>query len=626
MLQLKHESLGRTDTFEDTFQRLRDDEELYDSAILRIRDKQGVLRPLDWNFAQRFVTEKLNAQWEREGRVRAVILKARQEGVSTRVAGRFFRKTNLWAGYKSLILADSLPRAEAIFGIYERYHKNLPPELQPVVTTRAAKRALAYAHDSEIAVRPASDKDAGRAETIRQLHASEIAFWPASTQRDVWVSATSAVPEYGSEIIVESTPKGAGGLFYELWEDATTPGTGWIAIFLPWWIHEEYDTAYEGRPPLPDEIEAIATNPDAFEKNALGEGIPWEGKHFVLPLSRLVWRRRKIINQFGGDPDTLGEDATREFQQEFPATAEEAFISSGAMYFDEERVRDLAQKTKDPIMTGKLVENFLELDGKKIRTVTFQESRRGFIRVWEKPTPLPERPKAGQKYVLDHYTIGCDTAEGKLVVKAESKEGSTNRDDRDYSAGAVVTVPPRGGAPRLVATIHGWIPADVLAKQLALLGEWYECGSQFDVPPTKRIPAKVGVESNHASGQRVLNYMKDVLHYANMYWQRTFNTRTNTFEPKIGWRTDERSRDILLDTLGELIRYSRIVIPDAQTVKELGQFVYNKLGKPEHLEGAHDDRVFALALAVMMALKEHRHAVTAPPKTPAEIEEMTGAI
>jgi hypothetical protein len=618
-----HEPLGQADTFQDTFQRLRDDEELYHLACLKIRTKEGELVPLKWNFAQRYVSRKLAEQWKAHHRVRAIILKARQEGVSTLTAARFMRSLNLYSGVKALVIADSLERAGAVFSIYERFDLNLPHELRPEVLGQAARRSLRYAHDSEVSVRPASDKDAGRAQTTHKLHATEIAMWPISTQRDTWVSATSAVPDYGSEIIVESTAKGAGGLFYELWNKAVDPASGWLAIFLPWWIHEEYDAGYgEHNPsPMPDELEAIATTPDEFEKTALAAGIPWEGKNFVLPLSRLVWRRRRIVTQFGGDPVTLGEDATRDFQEEFPATAEEAFIASGALYFEEARLRELAQKVRDPIKQGKLVEEHIKVGDQTIKVVTLQENKRGFIRVWEEPQVVPEKPP--KDFVLSHYTIGADTAEGKLTVKQEST--STLKEDRDYSAGAVVSVPPRGGAPGLAATIHGWIPADIFAKQLALLGEWYECGGPADKPvSTRRAPAKLCVESNHASGQRVLQYLKEIIRYPNVYWQRTFNTRTDTFEPKIGWRTDERSRDILLDGLGELIRKSQIIVPDPDTVRELGQFVYGKDGKPGALDGAHDDRVFALALAIQMALKEHRHAVTSAPPSWETIQAVTG--
>lgn len=618
--------LGNDDTFYQTFKRLQEDDELYEVACLKIRDKDGRLIPLKRNAAQRLVAERIRRQMEETRRVRAIILKARQEGVSTWTAAHFFQDLNLEAGVKALVVADEIPRAEAIFSIYERFHDNLPTELQPTIAGRSSRRSLRYEHDSEIAVRPASDENAGRAQTLHKFHASEIAFWPESTQRGIWVSAMSAVPDFNSEVIVESTPKGAGGLFYELWEKTEDPRSGWIGIFLPWWIHEEYVAGYGmSEPPMPHETDSIITNPDPLEKQALTDGIPWEGKNWVLPMERLVWRRRKIVEQFGGDPDTLGEDATREFQQEFPATAEEAFIAAGAMYFDDARVRDLANQTEEPVKIGKLVESYTEIDGKQVKLVTFQENQRGMVRIFEEPQKQPLDKKAPDGFVMRHYAIGADTAEGKLVVKSESRDQSTKRDDRDYSAGAVVTVPKPGHAPKLVATIHGWIPGDIFAKQLALLGEWYECGGPHDVPPTRRERARLAVENNHSSGQRVLFHLKDVLKYGGkLYYQREFNTRTNQFEKRIGWRTDERSRDLLLDTLGEHIRRSGIIIPDKRTVKELGQFVYGKDGKPGAMEGAHDDTVFALALALQMALKEHRHAVTESTLSWEQIMEMNG--
>lgn len=601
-MKLMHDALGQVDTFVDTFERLREDEELYDLSCLKIRNKEGALVPLAWNFAQRFVNGKLDEQLKSDKRVRAIILKARQEGVSTKVAARFFRHANLWSGRKGLILANAIENAEAIFSIYERYHNNLPPELQPEITTKATRRSIRYAHDSELSIRPASDKDAGRAQTIHDLHCSEIAFWPLGQQRDVWVSANQAVPEYGTEIIVESTANGAGGLFYELWENTQRPGSGWIGIFLPWWIHEEYDCTPE-YPVAHDELELIANNPDDFEKQSLSDGIPWEGENYVLPLSRLVWRRRTIINRFGGDPVTLGKDATRDFQQEYPATAEEAFIASGATYFDEDEVRNLARETREPTRIGRLVET-RDDDGAK--QVAFQDSQRGFVRIWAEPNPE------------GHYVLGADTAEGKLVATRRSADPAANEaGGRDYSCASVVRIRRRdeeGPRIELVATIHGQLVSDVLAKQISLIAEWYSCGGPKDKPvPTRIDPIKVTVENNHASGQRLLQYLKDILHYKNIYWQREYNTRTKQFQPRIGWRTDDKSRDVLLDSLGELIRKRQAAVPDADTVRELGQFVYNDQGKPGAIDGAHDDRVFGLALATWTGLNEHRHAGTNMP-------------
>lgn len=598
-----HEQLGRSETLLQTMARLREDRYLYSQAVLRIRNKAAELVPLAPNFAQRYVEERLEEQKRSTGRVRAVVLKARQEGVSTWTAGRFFHQTHLWAGSKALIIADALDRAQAIFGIYERFHTELPEDLKPELRSRGARRLLAFAHDSEIGVRPASDKDAGRAQTIRFLHCSEIAFWPELTQRDVWVSAMQAVPDQGSEIIVESTANGAGGLFHELWQLTLKRGSGWIGIFLPWWIHEEYDANEKTGLPTQEELDGIAAHPDDFEEQALTEGIPFDGENVVLPLSRLAWRRRTIVERFGGDPVTLGRDATRDFQQEYPATAEEAFLISGATFFDEEALRRLARKTRKPDLTGNLVERFVRnQDGMVEKHIELQGSRRGLVEVWERPQPG------------EHYALGVDTVEGKLVQKARVTSDAAEQEagGRDYSSVSVYRLASKERPRALVATIHGQPAIDILARQIAFAGEWYQCGGKAE--KVTRDWALVGVESNHSSGQRLLEYLKDILKYKRMYWQREINTRTKQFERRIGWRTDERSRWILLDSLGELIRKDLIEIPDPNTVRELTTFVFDDNGKPQAAEGTHDDRVISLALASLMGDREHRHAADFSPR------------
>jgi len=123
----------------------------------------------------------------------------------------------------------------------------------------------------------------------------------------------------------------------------------------------------------------------------------------------------------------------------------------------------------------------------------------------------------------------------------------------------------------------------------------------------------VMVESNHASGQRVLEYLKDIIKYRKLYWQREVNTRTHKFERRPGWRTDQRTRIILLDALAEAVRKGAIRCPDRDTIREMTTFVIWEDGKPAGEEGCHDDRVIAFALA-FLAQREHRHISNLRPK------------
>ena len=240
----------------------------------------------------------------------------------------------------------------------------------------------------------------------------------------------------GPRSIVESTAKGAGGLFHELWEETQKKGAPWLGIFLPWWIHEEYEAV-----PTKAELDAIEQGADDFELQAMSEGIPYEGQKFVLPLSKLAWRRRAISEKFGGDPLTLGQDATRDFQREYPATAEEAFLMSGACFFDEDQLRRMTMKTADPILVG----NMKEKDD--LRPIRLEETARGRVSVWEKPDP-----KA-------HYVIGADTATGKEVEtrRISSSDASRESGGRDYSCAVVLRVTEDGKRSTRTSCYASWV-------------------------------------------------------------------------------------------------------------------------------------------------------------------------
>src|SRR5437764_327824 len=107
------------------------------------------------NFAQRFVHRKLGEQLERDRRVRAIILKARQEGISTLVAGRNFRRMHLDLHKRAAVIADKKERASDLFSIYARFDENLPPHMRPKRRSRARGRQLEYEHDCLLKVETA---------------------------------------------------------------------------------------------------------------------------------------------------------------------------------------------------------------------------------------------------------------------------------------------------------------------------------------------------------------------------------------------------------------------------------------------------------------------------------------
>jgi hypothetical protein len=204
--------------------------------LLKIRDKRGSLRNLMLNRAQ--------LEMERRSTNRNIVLKARQLGVTTYVAARFFISTISREGTLSVQVAHDQRSAEEIFRIVHRFVDNLPKALREgaLVTSRANVRQIVFPMmDSEYRVETAADPNAGRGLTIQNLHCSEVARWPRDVAETL-ASLRAAVPLDG-EIFLESTPNGAGGVFYDEWQHAGA--TGYTQHFFPWWWDPSYRRSVE---------------------------------------------------------------------------------------------------------------------------------------------------------------------------------------------------------------------------------------------------------------------------------------------------------------------------------------------------------------------------------------------
>ncbi len=102
-------------------QRLKDDLPHYAAKCLKIRTKAGRIRHLKLNAVQRFIHDRLEAQKHETGRVRALILKARQPGVSTYVAARFYWQVTHGRGRRAFILSHREQATANLFAIAKRF-------------------------------------------------------------------------------------------------------------------------------------------------------------------------------------------------------------------------------------------------------------------------------------------------------------------------------------------------------------------------------------------------------------------------------------------------------------------------------------------------------------------------
>lgn len=294
---------------------------------LKIRDKTGNMVPLVFNQAQLHLHTLLEAQKAKRGFIRAVVLKGRQQGVSTYVAARFFQQTLLGRGATTFILSHEAKSTDALFSMTKRYYDNLPKGLAPDLDT-ANKNQLKFAGTmSEYTVGTAGSEDVGRSMTIKHLHMSEVAFYDHTDSLETGLmQAVADMP--GTEIIIESTANGMGNMFHERAMKAQA-GLGLDQlVFIPWYWQKEYRLT----PPA-------GFTPDEKETELMGA--------YGLDLEQIYWRRMKIETTKGG---------LWTFQQEYPFTPDEAFLMSGERFFQKEdliRARQYkGQHLKAPVIMG----------------------------------------------------------------------------------------------------------------------------------------------------------------------------------------------------------------------------------------------------------------------------------
>ena len=106
--------------------RLYTDFEFYSKSALKIRTKEGDVQPLKLNPAQAILQKAVEDQLAAEGKVRIIILKARQQGLSTYVGGYLYFSVSQRAACKSMVITHHSDSTRALFDMTKRYHENCP--------------------------------------------------------------------------------------------------------------------------------------------------------------------------------------------------------------------------------------------------------------------------------------------------------------------------------------------------------------------------------------------------------------------------------------------------------------------------------------------------------------------
>ena len=435
--------------------RLRDDFKLYARNCLDIRTKDGDIKKLAINKAQAILDTAIDKQLAALGYVRIIILKARQQGLSTYVGGRMYHGVTHRKGAKALVLAHNADSTRALFEMVQRYHQNLPDALRPS-TKYSNKKQLTFDRlDSAYVVATAGGDAIARGETFTHIHASEMAFWPKSSASGIWNGLAQSMGKVpGTALFIESTANGVSGLFYDLWRGAEDGTNGYVPVFIPWFLEDGY------RVPAP------AGFTRTLEEDAVAE-IAARDWDIALDDDQLQWRREKIA-----------ETSRDQFKQEYPATPSEAFLTSGRPVFNPEQLAQLLDVAPDPDHCPRLSLTLGEWD---------RNPRGELVEYW------PHDPH-------ERYCIGADVAAGirggdwsvAHVLDSKKRQVAVWRGHviPDYFADVLDALGKRYNQARLAVenNNHGVLTAHRLAKDLNYENLFYTIQVDKDVDKELRVP------------------------------------------------------------------------------------------------------------------------------------------
>lgn len=527
----------------------------YIENFLKIRDKKSQLIPFELNNAQSIVMDIIE-KCEEEGKLkRFLVLKARQMGLSTLFEGLIFHDTSNNKFKNSLIVAHEEPASQNLFNMSKLFYEELPDVIRPMKKYSNGK-VLAFESPendekikaknpglrSKITIATAGAGEVGRSATYHNIHASEVAFFPNA--RTTMLGLLQSVPdEMNTLVVLESTANGVGGYFYEMWQNATKGNNEFIPIFLPWFIDETYTRDFRSEAQREQFIEEIMTVTQDNDGNEVRSYERELMERHDLTFEQMFWRKYTIENKCEGD-ELL-------FMQEYPATPEESFISSGRPVFPISALKKYQTITKEPLRTGYLRED-------ESGNVSFIEDPSGYISIWQEPV-------YGKT-----YSIGADVAEGLS--------------HGDYSCAMVGD----DDTFDVVAQWHGHIDPDLFGMELIKLGRYFN-------------NAYIGCERNNHGLTTLTTIKKE--EYWNIFFTKTYDKISDKQSQKIGWETNSRTKPFMIDKLREYIREHYLGVYSDLAISEMFTYIIEDNGSTNAQEGSHDDTVVALAIMLQLMLE-----------------------
>lgn len=536
-----------------------EDPTLLIELVYVIDDKKGNTVPFFLNEAQKIVRARMLAKWKQGLPFRAIILKGRQQGISSFITCVQEAMGITRRNFKGYTVADEDKSTQNLFEKAKSYYRPLPPQLKPTEKYNS-KKEFRWAKDDGTGMNSSwgiatagvnRDGRVGNSFTIDFLHASEVAWWK---NIDKTLSGlTDACTPYAN-IILETTARGYNE-FYERWQKAVSGKSEYEAIFIPWYIQKEYEREFPDAQTHEDFLTDIEfSNRKIFRLlKSYKQNIP------EMTDEKLWWYYRKYV-------DDKNEDLA-EMQQEYPTYPEEAFQTSGNPVFNLETVQEKLLFVKNNVRP------IAAYNAIPITKNTNLISERVQFRYEEVPITDEDPWPNADIYVFEEYrpdtvyVLGADVAEGL--------------EHGDYSSASIFPIDTWQQAVQ----INGHWEADEFGYLL------YDWGKRYGW-------AYIAVENNNHGLTTNTTLLKE-LNYPEyrFHFRYPEGDRVDKQSRKMGWWTGDNKYLMIDELRTAAINTDQMIIRDYKTFTECLTYVRDAKGSYNAEEGSHDDRIIDKAIS-----------------------------
>jgi hypothetical protein len=413
----------------------------------------------------------------------------------------------------------------------------------------------------------------GRSSGINFVHASEVCSWADWEAVEAFKAALAQ--DFDNRLYLwESTGKGYN-IWRDIWLEAKEDSDHQCTLFTGWWGKDnqvirrsdpDFDR-YGVQPPTDDELRKMAIVKRDYDWDITNEQLAWV-RRYMNPGAK----------SDGGAPVEYDSTPTR--IQEAPWHEEEAFQSTGSVFFAPEKLSEQINSNVSKKYTTWRYEPGLEFH--EIRILPAPNTRSIELKIWEEP-------------VADTiYILAVDPAFGH----SETSDRSAIQVLRCYADGLDQVAEY---AWPLITTNHlAWVAASLAAWYGQENSDIYlmvELNGPGDAVWTElkqlRHRLETGEQPSEVEEAGLRNIFRNVKNY--FYW------RSDALGPgrSLMWKTTGQNKVGLVERLRDFISNGMLRVRSMATIEEMQTVARD--GDKISAQGRHkDDRVIALALGVRM--------------------------